>query len=1210
MKQLFSIAVLIILLLALKDVHASHAAGGELTYEHVSGNTYRFTFKFFRDCTGISEPSSVPLCIQNLCTNSTLSTSNLSKISGYIPGTNKLNGAPTSTGCPGFQTKCQSSSSTVPGYREWWYQGNFTLPATGACDEWRFSTYIGARNSSTNITGGYFYVEAYLNRRPVAGGPAINNNSPSFTLAPIPYYCANQPTTYSNGTVEIDGDSLNFSSITPMNQSGCNFTTPSQCNYTSGSFNSTNNPFNTGNTFVVNPVNGSINFTPNMVQTPTISIRVDEYRNGVLVGYVMRDIQMVILNCNAPNPVFTIDTNSLSGGTLSPNGITVCAGAQLNFCFDITSASPAAILTVTDNHLTQALGSILNYTSLLTPSVSGCMSWTPTLADTGLHIITINATDSACAPPGILISQSFTLSIDVQQSSVLQASTTDPSCAGNDGIISATATGTQTFVLSPGNITSTSGVFNNLGAGNYIMSLQGAVCATSVPLTLSLPPNSVSWSSVSATDVTCANTSAGSITALATGGLGGLTYSIVPAVAPNNTTGSFSNLPVGTYTVTAQDTANCETDSTISITIPPNPTLSISSVGQPNCLSNSGQIITTGSTVTPPLSYTLNGSVTNQTGSFTALNPGSYTVVVTDQAGCTNSVSSVLHAPQIPTWNNVSKGDVSCSGAANGWINALAGSAASPMTYTLQPGNISSTTGSYTGLNGGVYTVIATDSNMCDTTVQLILNAPAVMVWDSVNTVDVDCYGNNTGQLFVSATGGNGGIVYAVQNTSLSNTTGLFTALNAASYTIVATDANGCTIATTLSIQEPNVLQVTSIDYTVPTCNPGNDGTITTSVLGGITPYSYNNGGGFQPNSTFTNVGYGNYTIIVVDANGCSLSASLGIPQNPNVYFDSISYDIPTCFGYDDGIMEVHANGGSGNLSYSVNNGPSTAATVYNKLTSGAYTIRVVDTLNCIADTTFILGTRDPVGVDQLGVYSVNCGGQDNGIILSKAKGGHGGYTYYIRPGIRFNQNGDFRQLEKGGYSLSIVDSAKCSFDTLVVISEPTPITSMVSKKDLACKGYGNEGEAEVFVNGGVPPLSIQWSTRPVQNTARATGLAFGWYYVNVTDAIGCQVIDSAYVNPGNCCTELFFPNAFTPNGDGRNDEFRVISTAGIELEQFEIYNRWGQRVWHTYTHNDSWNGIFGGERAAAGTYYYVYRYICSTDGKEYIRKGDIILVR
>ena len=95
-------------------------------------------------------------------------------------------------------------------------------------------------------------------------------------------------------------------------------------------------------------MNGTIGFTPNGIQTPTISVRVDEYRNGILVGYVMRDIQMVILSCTTPNPTFAIDPNTLSGGVQNANGIDLCHGQNFSVCFDVASSVSTAILTIND----------------------------------------------------------------------------------------------------------------------------------------------------------------------------------------------------------------------------------------------------------------------------------------------------------------------------------------------------------------------------------------------------------------------------------------------------------------------------------------------------------------------------------------------------------------------------------------------------------------------------------------------------------------------------------------------------------------------------------------------------------------------------------------------------------------------------------------------------------------------------------------------
>ncbi len=1523
MKKFIFLFLVFITILVTKDACASHAAGGELTYEHISANTYRFTFKFFRDCTGISEPSSVPLCITNLCNNTLQYTATLSKLNGNIPGTNNSNGTPTSTGCPGFQTKCQSGSSTVPGYREWWYQGIYIMPSAGVnCDQWRFSTYISARNSSTNINGGNFYVEAYLNRRPFPGQPAINNNSPTFTLAPIPYYCANQPTTYSNGTVELDNDSLSYLSIVPMNQGGCSFINPTNCSYTNALFNPSTNPFNTNNTFSVNPINGAINFTPNLVQTPTISVRVNEYRNGVLIGYVMRDIQLVILNCNAPNPVYTLDTASLSGGGLSNGAITACTNQLLNFCFSISSASPSAIITVSDNHATQALGSSLTYSNLLTSNVNGCFSWTPTMNDTGVHNIIINATDSACAPPGVLINQVFTLTIIVKPSGNVAVSAVNPDCGINNGLIQANYPGTPTFVLMPSNTVNSTGLFSNLGPGSYIVSVQSNTCATSSTVSL-MPPSPPIWTAVSFTHPTCSNSNAGVIQTQASG-LTGIQYAILPS-AVNNLTGTFSNLAANTYTIRATDSNNCYADTTVALVMPANPSIQVSSMQQPNCLNNNGQILLTGSTVNPPINYFLNpGAFSNANGVFNSLASGIYTIIGTDNAGCSDSINVLLQQPAKPTWTAISSTNINCYNANNGQIMVSAlPSLPSTMLYTIQPGNTTNSNGMFTNLAAGVYTITATDTNFCDTVASLTITNPVLLKIDSVQSANIDCNGNangaitvfanggtgnlsyslspanltsTTGQFFnlppavytivvtdannctqsstviiseppvlqlavtsssiptcvpgndgfiqlvgsggtpiyqytlgsvnqltgsfsnlgsgiytasitdanactatlsiniatpispvidsiqinpvacfgdatgsmiiaamgsttinsyalqpgavinttgaftnlisalytititdasgcsvstsvtipqppllqwdtvlatyvscfggangaiqVSSIGGTPAISYATNLSSIANTSGFFDSLTSQTYTVIATDANSCSISTTINIQEPTALTVsqpltsdvschggndgaigisasgavpaysftlnpgavinsngqfaglsqglysitvsdannctttTTIEVkepsllqiisfvTKPSCAPGNDGSIAVSAQGGTVPYLYDAGSGNQISNVFTGLTANSYTVIVTDSLGCTDTAIALISANALPYFDSILFDEPTCYGDDNGSLNIFGNGGNGQLTYSLDGSPFTNVTSYLNLKAGNYVIVLRDSLNCMADTTFVLPTPLPINLDNLILTPINCTGATDGSVILNGSGGRGSYVYYLRPGIQFNRSGIFKNLSAGSYNLTIEDVAKCSFDTMINMFENNPMDIFITKRNLGCYGTGYEGEAEAIIKGGAPPYSYEWSTNPRQFSARASGLRFGYYSVNITDANGCIETDTVYIEPGLCCQEVFLPNAFSPNGDGQNDEFRMISSAGIDLIQFEIFNRWGQKVWQTYNYTAGWDGNYIGVPAPAGTYYYIYRYNCLTDGKEYIKKGDIILLR
>src|SRR5690606_33207856 len=137
-----ALALILGLVIAIpQKAKASHAAGGELLYEWVSGSTYKLIFKFYRDCSGISEPSSQQICYRNTC-NSFTGTVTLQR--------DPNSGAQVTVPCPGqnLLTKCDVSSSPIPGYREWIYEGTVTLPSQ--CDYWTFSASIGSRNPQDN----------------------------------------------------------------------------------------------------------------------------------------------------------------------------------------------------------------------------------------------------------------------------------------------------------------------------------------------------------------------------------------------------------------------------------------------------------------------------------------------------------------------------------------------------------------------------------------------------------------------------------------------------------------------------------------------------------------------------------------------------------------------------------------------------------------------------------------------------------------------------------------------------------------------------------------------------------------------------------------------------------------------------------------------------------------------------------------------------
>lgn len=407
-RSLILICVLTIVpaLLIPGKARASHAAGGELVYEWLADSTYKVIFKFYRDCGGALEPPAPTLCYRNTC-DGQVYTSTMKK-SELLPG-GMPNGSSVSVGCSGYENSCLNLGSTIPGYAEWWYLDTVTLPAR--CSNWTFYTYVSQRNPSNNLQTAVFYVEAILNNELAQG-----NTSAYFSIKPVPYVCINQPYTFNNGAVDVDNDSLAFEVLLPKQFSGnvCS-QYPANCilKGSNPSLGLPSNPFQTNNTFNLNTVTGALSFTPAEQGPQTVTIQAREYRNGVLIGSVMRDIQVQVLSCENSPPAVTPLFNTFVNAAWVNNQVQACASAPFSFCFAVISPDPESILRVADNHTAAVPGSVVAYSNQLNDSVKGCFSWTPSAADTGLRLLIVTVFDTTCLPPGILFTQSFTLPIYV-----------------------------------------------------------------------------------------------------------------------------------------------------------------------------------------------------------------------------------------------------------------------------------------------------------------------------------------------------------------------------------------------------------------------------------------------------------------------------------------------------------------------------------------------------------------------------------------------------------------------------------------------------------------------------------------------------------------------------------------------------------------------------------------------------------------------------
>lgn len=437
-----------------QTMYANHAAGGELIYRWVSDSTYQFTYKFYRDCAGPAAPPAFNCCCRNSCNNALFFLA-LTPVAQLPDGT--PNGSPLSPGCPQYPTTCTDPNSTLPGYEEWWYSGTMTLPYR--CNSWTISTDIQARNFTiTNIVATpaltfpadfSLYQEVTLDNLDAQG-----SSSPYFTIKPVPYVCLNEPYAYNNGAVDPDGDSLSFELMHSLaDNSDCPPVVDS-LPFANPSYNLIDNPISSNNTFQLDHATGEMSYTPDILQRAVVTLLAKKYRNGKVIGTIMRDIQTVVIPCTSAPPQFVLDTTSISGGTYANGMINTCSGNDLHFCFKVTSTANDAILVSTNNADSSIPSSQVTYAGLGTDSINVCVNWSPTLQQAGLHVVVFTVVDSACRPPGIMITRAFAIPVNVYPT--IQAGPDTTICAGDHATLHAIGGNTFSWSVLSGDANSLS----------------------------------------------------------------------------------------------------------------------------------------------------------------------------------------------------------------------------------------------------------------------------------------------------------------------------------------------------------------------------------------------------------------------------------------------------------------------------------------------------------------------------------------------------------------------------------------------------------------------------------------------------------------------------------------------------------------------------------------------------------------------------------
>ncbi|KXK43936.1 MAG: gliding motility-associated C-terminal domain-containing protein [Chitinophagaceae bacterium] len=384
------------------------------------------------------------------------------------------------------------------------------------------------------------------------------------------------------------------------------------------------------------------------------------------------------------------------------------------------------------------------------------------------------------------------------------------------------------------------------------------------------------------------------------------------------------------------------------------------------------------------------------------------------------------------SWTAVAPNNITCNGVNNGSINALA-SGIGPITYHLAPNNLTNFNGTFNSLYAGSYTVTATDANGCSISSSVVLIQPSPIVFNSIDTTNLNCYNDGSGVIKLNYSGGVGTLVYQVFPSGQISNNGIFTGLNGGTYTITVKDAANCSMSTSITLSAPPPIILTEPVIHHPSCNPNNDGSISFHGTGGTPPLAYSIGGPFETNPQFSNLTTGIYTIVAKDAHGCTETKTAQL-INPNApIFSLINTTNCTCFNIFDGAIQVTATSNNPILNYTMQ--PQNIVSgngQFSNLQSGTYTITVSDVNSCTSSTLITIIAPDDIKIISVDKSLRPCNeGAYNATIVVAASGGIMPLTYSIPALNESNTNGIFKDITtKDIYTVIVSDANQCQIST------------------------------------------------------------------------------------------------------------------------------------------------------------------------------------
>lgn len=597
------------------------------------------------------------------------------------------------------------------------------------------------------------------------------------------------------------------------------------------------------------------------------------------------------------------------------------------------------------------------------------------------------------------------------------------------------------------------------------------------------------------------------------------------------------NLSPGDYTVRAIDENGCIYSGTISIDVATGPSANPFGTS-PICVNETLFLESNVSGGTPPYNYSWTGpdgytsdeELPNRPNMQIA-DGGTYTLLVTDDNGCTDTESTFVEVNEAPVFD-LNARNISCNGEMDGSIDLIPIAITPPAIYMWSNNE---TTEDLEDLNPGLYGVTATDGNGCIAIDNQPINEPLPLFIDNITSNSPSSPGGNDGSFSFNINGGTTPYSYSWTGPVDGNDNLLFPGnviinnLAAGDYSLTITDGNDCEIIRPFTIT-PFTCDFSIIDSAVinVSCNEGMDGQIDITTLNGVLPITFNWDNGATTEDIF-NLSAGDYNLTATDATGCPVFFSATVIAPPTLVVSNTLSTAPSSPGGNDGSFSFDLNGGTAPYSYSWT-GPVNGSDnllppgniIINNLPAGDYSLSISDNNGCDLIRPFTIA---PFACDFIitasTITDVSCNGEMDGQINITTSNGVAPITFDWDNG---ETTEDLINLSAGDYNLTATDATGCPVFFSATVNAPPPLFINNIQSNSPSTLGGNDGSFSFDINGGTAPYTYNW-TGPVDGSNNLippgnvviNNLLAGAYTLVITDANDCTLTRPFTINNIDC---------------------------------------------------------------------------------------------